>query len=335
MMPGPEAEPSDPADGSPPNDRTSESSRPTHAEPSLTGGAVILAATPIGDVDDAPPRLRTLLAEADVVAAEDTRRLQALAGRLGVRIHGRIVSYHEHNEAARAAELVTAAAAGGRVLVISDAGMPGVSDPGYRVVRAAIEAGVRVTAVPGPSAVLTALLVSGLPSDRFCFEGFPPRRAGERTRWLAGLRDEARTIVLFEAPHRTAETLEAMSEAFGPDRPAAVCRELTKTYEEVRRGGLAELARWAGEGIRGEVTIVVGGAQLRASDPQAAVVEVLERAAEGERLKDAVADVAAATGLGRRDLYEAALAARGQDRAAPDASGRPSSRQPSSRRTRC
>lgn len=273
-------------------------------------GAVVLAATPIGDVGDAPPRLLALLEGADVVAAEDTRRVQALAARLGVRIAGRLLSYHEHNEAERAGDLVAAAASGATVLVVSDAGMPGVSDPGYRVVRAAVAAGVRVTALPGPSAVLTALAVSGLPSDRFCFEGFVPRRSGERARFFSGLVREPRTIVLFEAPHRLAETLAAAAEALGPDRPAAVCRELTKTYEEVRRGGLAELAEWAAGGVRGEITLVVGGAPAGSGDLAGAVAEVLERVAAGERLKDVAADVAAATGLGRRDLYEATLAAR-------------------------
>lgn len=273
-------------------------------------GAVVLAATPIGDADDAPPRLLALLAGADVVAAEDTRRLHALAARLGIHVEGRLVSYHEHNEAARAEELVAAAQAGATVLVVSDAGTPGVSDPGYRVARAAIDAGVRLTALPGPSAVLTALAVSGLPSDRFCFEGFAPRKAGERARWFAALRDEPRTLVLFEAPHRLAETLAAAAQAFGPERQAAVCRELTKTYEEVRRGPLAELAAWAADGVRGEVTVVVAGAPARAADVPAAVDEVLARVAAGERLKDAAADVAGAVGVGRRELYEAALAAR-------------------------
>ncbi len=276
----------------------------------LPAGAVVLAATPIGDVDDAPPRLRAALAEADVVAAEDTRRLQALAGRLGVRIGGRVVSYHEHNEAERAGDLVRAAAEGASVLVVSDAGMPSVSDPGYRVVRAAIEAGIRVSALPGPSAVLTALAVSGLASDRFCFEGFVPRRPGERARWFAALREEPRTMVMFEAPHRLAETLTAAAEALGEDRPAAVCRELTKTYEEVRRGPLGDLAAWARGDVRGEITVVIAGAPRRAVDLGTAVAEVLARADAGERLKDAAAEVSTATGLGKRDLYEAALAAR-------------------------
>jgi 16S rRNA (cytidine1402-2'-O)-methyltransferase len=178
------------------------------------------------------------------------------------------------------------------------------------VVRAAIEAGVRVTALPGPSAALTALAVSGLPSDRFCFEGFVPRRPGERARWLAALVGERRTMVMFEAPHRLAATLAAAAEAFGPDRPAAVCRELTKTYEEVRRGSLGELAVWAAAGVRGEVTVVVGGAPAPVADLPGAVEEVLVRVAAGERLKEASADVAAISGLGRRELYEATLAAR-------------------------
>lgn len=283
---------------------------PGEGSPARPGGVIVLAATPIGDVDDAPPRLRTLLATADVVAAEDTRRLQALAARLGLRVGGRVLSYHEHNEAERAAELVAAAAAGATVLVISDAGMPGVSDPGYRVVGAAIAAGVRVTAVPGPSAVLAALAVSGLPSDRFCFEGFVPRRPGERATFFAALRAERRTIVVFEAPHRLAETLAAAAEALGADRAAVVCRELTKTYEEVRRGGLAELAAWAAPGVRGEITLVIAGAHIRPVDVDAAVAEVLERVAAGERLKEASGAVAEAAGVGRRELYEAALRAR-------------------------
>ncbi len=290
---------------------------PEDSSGAVPGGVVVLAATPIGDVDDAPPRLRAALAEADVVAAEDTRRLHALVARMGVRIAGRVVSYHEHNEAERAEELVAAARQGATVLVVSDAGMPGVSDPGYRVVRAAIEAGVRVTALPGPSAVLTALAISGLASDRFCFEGFVPRRPGERARWLAALRDEPRTMVMFEAPHRLAETLAAAAEAFGPDRPGAVCRELTKTYEEVRRGSLADLAAWAADGVRGEITVVVAGAPVRGVDVDVAVAEVLDRVAGGERLKEASAEVAAATGLGRRDLYEAALAVRRPPRPTP------------------
>ncbi len=277
---------------------------------SASPGVILLAATPIGDVDDAPPRLRRALAEADVVAAEDTRRLRALAGRLGVEVAGRVVSYQEHNEARRAPELVAAAQEGSQVLVVSDAGMPSVSDPGYRLVAAAAEAGVQVRVLPGPSAVLTALALSGLATDRFCFEGFPPRRPGERTRTLQALADERRTMVFFEAPHRLPQTLEAMAEAFGPDRRAAVCRELTKTYEEVRRGPLSELATWAAEGVRGEITVVVAGAEPPAVSVADHVGDVLALAENGVRLKDAAATVAEQSGLRKRELYEAALAAR-------------------------
>ncbi len=272
----------------------------------------MLAATPIGDVEDASLRLRRLLAEADVVAAEDTRRLRALAARMGVAIGGRVVSYHEHNEAERAGDLLEVVAGGGTVLVVTDAGMPAVSDPGFRVVEAAVAAGLPVTAAPGPSAVLTALALSGLPTDRFCFEGFPPRKPGERGRALAELATERRTLVFFEAPHRLADTLAAMSEAFGADRPAAVCRELTKTYEEVRRGPLGDLLAWARAGeVRGEIAVVVGGDVGRAAVSTADLVaEVLARADAGERLKDAVSEVAEAAQAPKRDLYAAALAAR-------------------------
>lgn len=287
---------------------------PAPTSPSTTSGTgrLVLAATPIGDVEDASLRLRRLLAEADVVAAEDTRRLRALAARMGVVIGGRVISYHEHNESERAGDLLEVVAGGGTVLVVTDAGMPAVSDPGFRVVEAAVEAGLPVTAAPGPSAVLTALALSGLPTDRFCFEGFPPRKPGERARALAELATERRTLIFFEAPHRLADTLAAMAEAFGPDRPAAVCRELTKTYEEVRRGPLGELLAWAQAGeVRGEIAVVVGGDVDRAPVSTADLVaEVLARADSGERLKDAVSEVAEAAQVPKRDLYAAALAAR-------------------------
>jgi 16S rRNA (cytidine1402-2'-O)-methyltransferase len=244
------------------------------------------------------------------VAAEDTRRLRRLCRDLGVEPPGSVVSFHEHNESARSAELVDRLRHGDRVLVVTDAGMPSVSDPGYRLVRAAVDAGTRVTGVPGPSAVLLALAVSGLPVDRFCFEGFPPRKEGERARLLAALAAEPRTMVFFEAPHRLGRTLSAMAEAFGPERPAAVCRELTKTHEEVRRGGLGELAAWAEGGVLGEVTLVVGGAVGPASDVGTELPGILERVAAGERLKDVCGEVAAATGLSRKALYDAAVATR-------------------------
>jgi len=267
---------------------------------------LVLAATPIGRVADAPPRLAEELATADVVAAEDTRRLRRLTNDLGVTVTGRIVSYFEGNESARTPVLLEALLAGERVLLVTDAGMPSVSDPGYRLVAAAVEHGVLVTAVPGPSAVLTALAVSGLPVDRFCFEGFLPRKAGERSRRLTSLAAEERTMVFFEAPHRTEAALAAMAEAWGDDRAAAVCRELTKTHEEVRRGPLAELVAWAADGVRGEVTIVVAGAEPYAevgSDPASLLAAVAELESEGERRKDAIVEVARRAGVPKREVY--------------------------------
>ncbi|MFC7596991.1 16S rRNA (cytidine(1402)-2'-O)-methyltransferase [Terrabacter sp. GCM10028922] len=276
----------------------------------MSTGTLVLAATPIGDPRDAAPRLADELATADVVAAEDTRRLRRLLADLGVTPSGSVVSYHEHNEASRTPELVERLATGARVVVVTDAGMPSVSDPGYRLVAAAVEADVRVTCVPGPSAVLMALAVSGLPVDRFCFDGFLPRRPGERARVLADVADERRTIVFFEAPHRLADTLAAMRDAFGADRRAAVCRELTKTYEEVRRGTLTELAEWAEAGVKGEITIVVAGAERVAPSLEDAVAGIRQRVDAGERLKDVAADVSAHTGLSKKALYDASLAAR-------------------------
>jgi 16S rRNA (cytidine1402-2'-O)-methyltransferase len=282
-------------------------------KPSESSGLLILAGTPIGDAGDATPNLIAQLAEADVIAAEDTRRLRRLTRELGVAPAGRIVSYFEANEAARTPELVSRLLEGSRVLLVTDAGMPSVSDPGYRLVAAAVEAGVRVTAVPGPSAVLTALALSGLPVDRFCFEGFPPRKAGERARVLEANAAEPRTMVYFEAPHRLADTLAAMARAFGPDRPAAVCRELTKTYEEVKRGPLGDLAAWAAEGVRGEITVVVAGAEPKSrSDASPAELAALVTAREeaGEHRKAAIAEVAAETGLPKRTVFDAVVAAK-------------------------
>ncbi len=273
-------------------------------------GVLVLAATPIGDPRDASPRLVDELRRAAVVAAEDTRRLRRLTSDLGVATTGQVVSYHEHNEAAKTAELVGRLLAGERVVLVTDAGMPSVSDPGYRLVLACVRAGIRVTCVPGPSAVLMALAVSGLPVDRFCFEGFLPRKGGERTRALQQLVDERRTMVFFEAPHRLASTLESMAATFGADRSAAVCRELTKTYEEVRRGGLAELAEWARESARGEITVVVAGVRGAVAEVADLLPGILERVAGGERLKDVCAAVAAESGLSKKALYDAAVAAR-------------------------
>jgi 16S rRNA (cytidine1402-2'-O)-methyltransferase len=271
-------------------------------------GAVplIVAATPIGNASDASPRLRAALAAADVIAAEDTRRVRRLLAALEVATSARIVSHYDQNEAQRLPELLDDLRAGRVVVVVSDAGTPLVSDPGYRLVAAAVEAEVPVTAVPGPSAVLTALAVSGLPVDRFCFEGFLPRKAGERSRRLAALAAEERTMVFFEAPHRTHAALTAMAGALGGDRPAAVCRELTKTHEEVRRGPLADLVDWAAEGVRGEVTIVVAGATGGPdldTDPASLLAAVAALEAEGTRRKEAIVEVARRAGLPKREVY--------------------------------
>lgn len=270
----------------------------------------MLAGTPIGDAADASPALVRTLTEADVIAAEDTRQLQLLLRRLGVATDAQVVSYFEGNEASRTPGLVEAMADGQVVALVTDAGMPSVSDPGYRLVVAAIEAGLRVTSVPGPSAVLTALALSGLPVDRFCFEGFLPRKAGERRRQLAALATEPRTMVFFEAPHRLAEFLTDAADALGVDRPAAVCRELTKPYEQVVRGPLAELADWASEPPRGEVTVVIQGAPQATDDWVSALDRVRVRVNGGAKLSEAVAEVARETGLRRKGLYERALAAR-------------------------
>ncbi|MEU0766479.1 16S rRNA (cytidine(1402)-2'-O)-methyltransferase [Streptomyces albogriseolus] len=283
-------------------------------------GTLVLAGTPIGDISDAPPRLAEELAGADVVAAEDTRRLRRLTQALGVTPKGRVVSYFEGNETARTPELVEELAGGARVLLVTDAGMPSVSDPGYRLVAAAVERDIRVTAVPGPSAVLTALALSGLPVDRFCFEGFLPRKAGERLGRLREVADERRTLVYFEAPHRLDDTLAAMAEVFGAERRAAVCRELTKTYEEVRRGPLAELAAWAAEGVRGEITVVVEGAPEKGPeeiDDAELVRRVRVREEAGERRKEAIAAVAAEAGLPKRQVFDAVVAAKNADGRGP------------------
>jgi len=278
-------------------------------------GRLVLAATPIGCVDDASPRLRAALTDSDVIAAEDTRRLRRLTSALAVEPRGRILSYHEHNEGSRTAELVERMSNGDTVLLVTDAGMPAVSDPGYRLVTAALDAGVELTALPGPSALTTALALSGLPVDRFCFEGFLPRKVGQRRARLRSLSTEPRTMVFFEAPHRLAAVLADLVDVFGPDRAAAVARELTKTYEEVRRGPVAELAAWADQGVRGEVTLVVAGASADAGDVDDSTLAglVAQRVTAGSSRKDAVALVAADTRVSRRRVYDAAIAAKGTD----------------------
>lgn len=277
-----------------------------------TGGCLILAGTPIGNLGDATPRLRDALATADVIAAEDTRRTRKLAAGLDIALTARVVAHHEHNEASSAAELLTDVRAGRTVVVVSDAGMPTVSDPGYRVAAAAAAEGLSVTALPGPSAVVTALAVSGLPSDRFVFEGFLPRKFGARQARLSELTGERRTMVFYEAPHRVAAMLEALASEFGEDRPAVVARELTKLHEEVLRGTLGSLHQTAAsDGVRGEIVVVVQGApEPEAEKPEDLVQEVEDLVADGIRLKDAAGTVATARGVSKRDLYESVLAAR-------------------------
>ncbi|WP_253469211.1 16S rRNA (cytidine(1402)-2'-O)-methyltransferase [Paenarthrobacter sp. A20] len=288
------------------------------ATPAAGGGAtpgigrIVLAATPIGNVGDASSRLIELLATSDIVAAEDTRRLHRLVTALGVEVSGRVISYHEHNEVAKTGELLDHVRAGKTILMVSDAGMPAVSDPGFRLVEGAVAAGLTVTAVPGPSAVLTALALSGLPTDRFCFEGFLPRKSGERNSRLVDLADERRTMVFFEAPHRLEVMVRALHERFGSERRAAVCRELTKTYEEVIRGTLRELLEWAENNeVRGEIAVVVGGApEQEPGKPEDHVAAVNELISQGIRLKEAVAAVADDARVSKRELYSAVLAAR-------------------------
>lgn len=270
----------------------------------------MLAGTPVGNPADASARLRELIETADIIAAEDTRRFRRLASDLQVTYSANVVSFYESVEREKASELAQAAADGALVVLLTDAGMPSISDPGYRLVVACHELAVPVSVAPGPSAVTAALAVSGLPSDRFCFEGFPPRKAGERSRRFAELATEARTMVFFEAPHRAAASLAAMALAFGPERDAVVCRELTKTYEEVRRGTLADLAAWALEGIRGEITIVVAGASAAAVDvnPEQLNERVQALIGGGADKKSAIAQVAREVGLPKREVYDAVLA---------------------------
>jgi len=287
-----------------------ESGRPSFSS------ALILAGTPIGNAGDASPRLIELLETADLIAAEDTRKLRALAARLGLEIRGKVVPCHEHNEAHLAPGLLDAVAAGQAVVLVTDAGMPAVSDPGYRLVEQAVARGLPVTCVPGPSAVIVALALSGLPSDRFAFEGFLPRKPNARRRVLQTLNAESRTLVFFEAPHRILESVQDFAAVFGPDRPAALCRELTKIHEEVLRGTLSELTdrltQRAAEpgGIRGEFVIVIGPATSDDHPTRSLgslTDEVRELTGRGASLKEAAQAVAAKHGVSKRELYNQCL----------------------------
>jgi 16S rRNA (cytidine1402-2'-O)-methyltransferase len=275
-------------------------------------GRLVLAGAPLGRPSDASAGLALALATSPVIAAEDTRRLHRLASDLGVSVGGRVLSFFEGNEQARVPQLIGLLHEGQDVLVVTDAGMPSVSDPGYRLVVAAVEAGLVVTALPGPSAVTTAIALSGLPVDRFCFEGFLPRKGGSRRRLLAELAGERRTMVFFESPHRIAESLADLAQALGADRPAAVCRELTKTYEQVIRGSLADLCDWAAGEVRGEITLVVAGRPAGSAELDSAELAERVRAREqaGESRKEAIAAVAAATGTAKRLVFDAVVSAK-------------------------
>lgn len=273
-------------------------------------GVIYLAATPIGNTGDASPRLQELLAEADIIAAEDTRRVKALCSRLGITPRGQVLAVHDHNEREKAGRLVQSAVEGNTVLLVSDAGTPTVSDPGFRVTKEAIAAGATVRPLPGPSAALAALSVSGLPSDRFTFEGFLPRKTSERQHYLQGLAHEPRTMIFFESARRLKETLEDMAQTLGNERQAVICRELTKTHEEILRGTFANLLETLPDPVLGEITLVVAGfdaEQLSEGHLERAAKEALELAAQGLRLKDAAAVVAQRTGLKKNQVYRQAV----------------------------
>ena len=278
----------------------------------MTAGRLLIGATPLGQPSDASTRLVRALGSADVIAAEDTRRVRVLAQALEVRLAGRVVSVFDQNEASRVPALLDDIRAGATVLLVSDAGMPMISDPGYRLVTACVEAQLPVQCLPGPSAVTTALAVAGLPADRFCFEGFAPRKRSARKTWLAGLAAEQRTCVFFESPRRLGDCLRDAVDVLGPDRRAAVCRELTKTHEEVVRGTLSELADWAADGVLGEISVVLAGVTPSA-DPESLVEEVNRLVGAGMRVKDACAQVVEATAgaPSKRELYDAVLRSRG------------------------
>lgn len=293
----------------------------------IPAGTVVLAATPIGNVGDASARLVALLERADIVAAEDTRRLYDLARRLGVYVNGRVIAYHDHNERDKADGLLDQVETGAIVLVVSDAGMPTINDPGLAIVRRAIERGLPVTCAPGPSAVLDALALSGLPTDRFCYEGFLPRKHSERVQYLRTLLPERRTIVFYETPHRIADSMDDLLDAFGPNRPMALCRELTKDYEQIRRGPIGEIRQSViDDPPRGEMVLVIGGASNEEAEAAApstlsvddmAVLSIDRALEDGLRIKDAIAQVVQEHPLAdgslanRKQVYAAVLKIKG------------------------
>lgn len=270
---------------------------------------LILAATPIGNLSDASPRLVEHLVSSKFIAAEDTRSLLKLANALGIKLNARLFSLHEHNENERIEQILEIAGEDD-VLVVSDAGMPTVSDPGFLLVRAAVKAGVAVTIIPGPSAVLSALAVSGLPTDRFTFEGFLPRKSGDRKKAFESLAREPRTMVFFESPHRILESLEDAASVLGPERQASVSRELTKKFEHTERGTLPELVEWAKGEPKGEMVLVIAGAEVVEAKSEDLVQQVLALIEDGVGLKQAVAEIAGAAGAGKSELYQSVLEAR-------------------------
>lgn len=297
------------------------------ADVNIPRGTVVLAATPIGNTGDASARLIALMEGADIVAAEDTRRLYALANRLGIRVPGRVVAYHDHNERDKADGLLDQVEQGATVLVVSDAGMPTINDPGLAIVRRAIERGLPVTCAPGPSAVLDALCLSGLPTDRFCYEGFLPRKHSERVQHLRALKSERRTIVFYETLHRIDESMADLLDVLGPNRKMALCRELTKDYEQIRRGTIAEIRQSVVDDLpRGEMVLVIAGASEEEADAAApatlsiedlAVLSVDRAQEDNLRIKDAISQVVAEHPLSdgslanRKQVYNAVLAMKG------------------------
>ena len=267
---------------------------------------IILAATPIGNLSDASPRLIEHLKISKFIAAEDTRSLLKLANNLGVKLNARLFSLHEHNESERITQILEIAVEED-VLVVSDAGMPTVSDPGFLLVRAAVEAGLEITVIPGPSAVLSALAVSGLPTDRFTFEGFLPRKQGDRRKAFESLSREPRTMVFFESPHRILESLEDAAFVLGENRNATVSRELTKKFEHTERGPLLSLIVWAKTEPKGEMVLVIAGAEVTVTKIEDLVGQVLALIDEGTRLKEAVAEIAGANGASKSELYQLVL----------------------------
>lgn len=278
---------------------------------------LILACLPIGDARDASAHLIESIQNATYVAAEDSRKFARLCQELNIKHHAKVITFFEGNESEKIDELTTLLKSQKDILVVTDAGAPGVSDPGYRLIRAAVESDVKIKVLPGPSAVVTALLLSGLPTDRFCFEGFPPRTQGARSKWFNDLAQEERTIIFFEAPHRIVESLKDAGDAFGLDRIGAVCREMSKHYEEVVRGELSQLIEWAeSKDVLGEITIVISGFDpgTREFDSAQLVQMVLNQESAGEGRKEAIAQVAKETGISKRVVFDAMVAYKSGDK---------------------